>query len=185
MVVVSWWSFRPLSFVVFPAGPSDAEELARIHVASWRETYRGLLPDAFLARMSEPGFARRFRRSLSAAGAGVTLAAADRYGLVGYAQGGPSRWKTAGEAEIATLYVLRQAQGHGLGARLMTETARALAAQGAASLRVSVLRDNIRARGFYEHLGGEPEAARQEPGPGGRLLYEVAYRWPDIGTLIA
>jgi ribosomal protein S18 acetylase RimI-like enzyme len=174
----------PLSFVVFPAGPSDAEELARVHVASWRETYRGLLADAFLARMSEPGFARRFRRSLTTPGTDVTLAAADRYSLVGYAQGGTSRRGVAGEAEIATLYVLRQAQGRGLGEQLMVETARALVAQGATSLMISVLRDNIRARGFYEHLGGEAEAARQEPGPGGRLLYEVAYRWADIGSLI-
>jgi ribosomal protein S18 acetylase RimI-like enzyme len=184
MDVVSWWSFRPLSFVVFPAGPSDAEELARVHVTSWRETYRGLLPDAFLARMSEAGFARRFRRQLSAPGGSLTLAAADRYGLVGYLQGGPSRRGVAGEAEVATLYVLRQAQGRGLGGRLMTDGARALAAQGSTSLMISVLRDNIRARGFYEHLGGEPEAARQEPGPGGRLLYEVAYRWGDISKLI-
>jgi ribosomal protein S18 acetylase RimI-like enzyme len=172
-----------LTFVVFPAGPSDAEELARVHVASWRETYRGLLADAFLARMSEPGFTRRFRRALTQPGAGITLAAADRYGLVGYAQGGPSRRDASGEAEIATLYVLRQAQGQGLGARLMAQTARALTANGATSLMISVLRDNIRARGFYEHLGGEPETARQEPGPGGRLLYEVAYRWRDIRTL--
>ncbi|WP_293381828.1 GNAT family N-acetyltransferase [Phenylobacterium sp.] len=169
--------------MVFPAGPGDAEDLARVHVTSWRETYRGLLPDAFLARMSEPGFARRFRRTLMAPEGGVTLAAADRYGLVGYAQGGPSRRNLAGEAEIATLYVLRAAQGHGLGKQLMTETARALAARGATSLMISVLRDNIRARGFYEHLGGQPEAARQEPGPGGRLLYEVAYRWTDIGSV--
>ena len=177
-----------MSFVLFPAGPSDAEDLARVHVASWRETYRGLLPDAFLARMSEPGFARRFRRNLADPGDSVTLVAADRHGLVGYAQGGPSR-RTApetargGEAEIATLYVLRQAQGQGLGKRLMAASARALAAQGCTSLMVSVLRDNIRARGFYEHLDGVAEAARQEPGPGGRLLYEVAYRWPDIGSL--
>jgi ribosomal protein S18 acetylase RimI-like enzyme len=172
-----------MTFVVFPAGPSDAEELARVHVASWRETYRGLLADAFLARMSEPGFTRRFRRALTQPGSGVTLAAADRYSLVGYVQGGPSRRDTPGEAEIATLYVLRQAQGQGLGARLMTETARALAANGATSLMISVLRDNIRARGFYEHLGGQPETPRQEPGPGGRLLYEVAYRWRDIRAL--
>ena len=178
-----------MSFVVFPAGPSDAEDLARVHVASWRETYRGLLADAFLARMSEPGFARRFRRTLTAPGASVTLAAGARDGLVGYAQGGLSRRGVApiekgGEAEIATLYILRLAQGRGLGQRLMVQTARALAAQGATSLRISVLRDNLRARGFYEHLGGEPEAARQEPGPGGRLLYEVAYRWEDISRLI-
>ena len=178
-----------LSFVVFPAGPSDAEELARVHVASWRETYRGLLADAFLARMSEPGFTRRFRRTLTDPGDSVTLVGADRHGLVAYAQAGASRrggpgLQQGGEAEIHTIYVLRQAQGAGLGAQLMARTARALAAQGAASLMISVLRDNIRARGFYEHLGGEAEAARQEPGPGGRLLYEVAYRWRDIGTLI-
>ena len=174
-----------MSFVIFPAGPSDAEEMARVHVTSWRETYRGLLPDAFLARMSEPGFARRFRRALTNPGDAVTLAAADRYGLVGYAQGGASRRGVPGEAEIATLYLVREAQGAGLGRRLMIETARALAAQGATSLMISVLRDNLRARGFYEHLGGEPEAARQEPGPGGRLLFEVAYRWSDIRALIS
>lgn len=174
-----------MSYVVFPAGPTDAEELARVHVTSWRETYRGLLADAFLARMSEPGFTRRFRRQLTEPGKGVTLAAADRYGLVGYAQGSTSGRGLAGEAEIQTLYVLRTAQGHGLGKRLMAQTARALAAEGATSLMISVLRDNIRARGFYEHLGGEPEAARREPGPGGRLLYEVAYHWRDIGDLTA
>ena len=133
--------------------------------------------------MSEPGFTRRFRRALADPGPGVTLAAADRYGLVGYAQGGPSRRGTPGEAEIHTLYVLRQAQGQGLGKRLMLETARALAANGATSLMISVLRDNLRARGFYEHLAGEPETPRQEPGPGGRLLFEVAYRWADIRSL--
>ena len=43
--------------------------------------------------------------------------------------------------------------------------------------------ENHRARAFYEHLGGEAEAARPERGPGGALLQEVAYRWPDIGRL--
>jgi ribosomal protein S18 acetylase RimI-like enzyme len=172
-----------LTFVIFPAGPTDAEELARVHVTSWRETYRGLLSDAFLARMSEPGFARRFGRDLANPEGAVTLAAAGRYGLVGYAQGGRSRRGVKGEAEISTLYLLRLAQGQGLGAQLMAEMARALSAQGATSLMISVLRDNIRARGFYEHLGGEPEAARREPGPGGRLLYEVAYLWPDITSI--
>ncbi len=172
-----------MNYVVFPAGPLDAEELARVHVTAWRETYRGLLPDAFLARMSEPGFARRFGRELTEPRGGVTLAAANRHGLVGYAQAGPSRRGVRGEGEIATLYVLRAAQRQGLGAQLMRESARALAAQGATSLMISVLRDNIPARRFYETMGGAPESPRQERGPGGALLYEVAYHWPDIDVL--
>ena len=185
MDAACWWSDLLVSYLVFPAGPSDAEDVARIHVAAWRETYRGLLPDAFLARMSEVGHARRFARALLHPGErDVILVAADRHGITGYAAGGPSRSNAKGEAEIATLYLLRAAQGQGVGQRLMADTARALASQGATSLMISVLRDNTRARGFYEHLGGEPEAPRREPGPGGQLLYEVAYRWSDIRSLI-
>ena len=63
------------------------------------------------------------------------------------------------------------------------DTARALAARGATSLVISVLRDNLAARAFYEHLGGEAEPARLEPGPGGGMFHEVAYRWADISDL--
>lgn len=172
-----------MSFVVFPAGPADAEDLAQVHVTAWRETYQGLLPDAFLARLSPAAHARRWRWSLTHPGADeVTLVAAGRDGLVGYASGQNSRSKQPGEAEITTLYVLRAAQERGLGRSLVTETARVLAARGAESLMISVLRDNVRARGFYEHLGGVAEPARLEPGPAG-VLHEVAYRWPNIGDL--
>ena len=173
-------------FVLFPPGPADAEALGQTHVASWRETYRGLLPDAYLARMSQELHTRRFARVLMHPRPDdVTLAAADRRGIVGYAQGGPSRRGQSGEAEVATLYLLKSAQNRGLGARLLTETARALAARGATSLVVSVLRDNVAARGFYEHLGGVAEPVRVEPGPAGGFLHEVAYRWPDIRALTA
>ena len=173
-----------MSFVVFPAGPADAEDLARVHVASWRETYGGLLPAAFLARMSEAGHARRFGRLLARPDPwDVTLIAADRSGVVGYVGGGAARPGAPADAEIATLYLLREAQGRGLGRRLTVEAARVLVAHGARSLTISVLRDNLRARGFYEHLGGEPQAPRLEAGPGGALLHEVAYRWADIRDL--
>ena len=173
-----------MTYVTFPAGPDDADDLARVHVAAWRETYRGLLPDAYLDRMSTTEQARRFRAGLAFAGPfDATLAAADRDGLVGYASGGPSRTRRPGEAEISTLYVLRRAQGAGLGRRLTREMARVLAASGFRALAISVLRDNLPARDFYEHLGGRADAPRREPGPGG-VTHEIMYRWPDIRTLI-
>lgn len=173
-----------MQHVIFPAGPEDAQDLARIHITCWRETYQGLLPDSFLTRMSVPVYARRFRASLTSPGEHeATLIAADRHGMVGYAAGGPSRSKRLGEAEITTLYLLKSAQGYGAGRRLLTDLSRVFAANGASSLMISVLRDNIPARQFYEHLGGKPEAPRREPGPGG-VTFEVSYRWPRIGALI-
>ncbi len=169
--------------VIFPAGPQDAQALAQVHVTAWRETYRGLLPDHFLDRMSVPVHARRFTRSLVSPGEHeITLAAADRAGIVGYVAGGPSRTRLAGEAEVTTLYLLRPHQGHDLGRRLLTAAAWVFADQGATSLMISVLRDNLPARGFYERLGGQADAPRREPGPGG-VTYEVSYRWPDIRML--
>lgn len=172
-----------MSYVIVPAGPSDARDIARVHVGSWRETYPGLLPAAFLAAMSEDVHARRWSTTLRAPGPDeVVLLAEGREGVVGCCSAGPSRFRLPGEAEIATLYVLRRAQGEGLGRRLVQAAARALAAHDARSLVISVLEDNVKARAFYEHLGGQAEEPRADRGPGG-LVYEVDYRWDDIGAL--
>jgi ribosomal protein S18 acetylase RimI-like enzyme len=171
------------SYLVLPAGPADAEALAHVHVASWRETYRGLLPDAFLARMSEVNTARRFRHELTRPGPhDVVLAALNPYGVFGYVAGGPSRHGVEAEAEINTLYILRAAQGRGVGRRLLTDAVRALAAHGAQSLRISVLAGNAPALGFYERLGGKADAPVQRAGPGG-MVTEIDYRWADLGRL--
>ena len=86
-------------FVIFPAGPADAEALAAAHVTSWRETYRGLLPDAYLARMSEAAHARRFAHLLLKPGPDdVTLAAADRWGRKAVFMGGLALFTVASAA---------------------------------------------------------------------------------------
>lgn len=173
-----------LTVAVVPAGPGDAVDLARVHVEAWRETYPGLLPQAYLERMSMAAHARRWRARLLHSGE-VTLAAETADGLVGYCSGDWSRWGgRAGEAEISTLYVLRRAQRSGLGRRLLTSTARALAARGATSLIIWVLRDNAGARRFYERLGGVCEGERPEA-IAGETISAVAYRWTDIGALAA
>src|ERR1700741_712099 len=171
-----------LSYLVMPAGPADAEALAHVHVTAWRETYQGLLPDAFLARMSETNHTRRFRHELTHPRKDeLTLAAVNRFGLFGYVAGGPSRSFAEGEAEIATLYLLRTAQGRGVGRRLPTAAARVLAPQGARTLMISVLAENAHACGFYEPLGGRADPPRREPGPGGSAILEGTYRWAEIG----
>ena len=168
-----------IAYVICPAGPGDALDLARVHVQSWRETYPGLLPRSYLENMSVRRHARLWRRRLLATGE-VTLAAEGAEGLVGYCSGSVWRGREDGLAEITTLYVLREAQDTGVGGRLLTDAARALAAQGALSLVIWVLRDNTKARGFYEHLGGRLDATRGEM-VGGHVIPAVAYRWERQG----
>ena len=168
--------------VIVPAGPGDAGALAEVHVRSWRETYPGLLPAQYLERMSVPVHATRWRRQLTRARPGeVVMAVEGPGGLTAYCAGAVDM-AGGGESEIFTLYLLKSAQGCGLGRRLFETAARVLEAQGATSLRVWVLNGNERARGFYAHLGGAPAGERQVTGWGGALK-ETAFRWSDIRAL--
>jgi ribosomal protein S18 acetylase RimI-like enzyme len=175
---------RELTYAIAPAGPSDAAALARVHVDAWRETYAGILPSVYLERMSSALHEHRWRQRLLSTRE-ATLAAEGHKGLVGYVSAERSRRSRAGvEAEITTLYVLRAAQGHGLGRELFTAAARVMAARGATSLVVWVLRDNLKARGFYERLGGRREDVGNEY-VGGAVVASVLYRWPDLQGWLA
>jgi ribosomal protein S18 acetylase RimI-like enzyme len=179
-----------LDYAIAPAGPGDAAELARVHVRSWRETYPGILPQAALNRMNPAAHARRFRLDLTRAKPGqVTLIAEGADGAVGYASGAVLTGDGAGagrgaDAEVFTLYVLRSAQGAGVGRALLQAAARVLRAEGAKSLMLFVLSRNERARGFYERMGGEAFAEVAMHGWGDGLT-ETAYRWNDIARLAA
>ena len=170
---------RLASYNILPAGPGDAAALARVHVRSWRETYAGLLPDAFLAQMNPGVYARRWRRQLMAADSSeLVLCAEGAGGLVGYC----GACERAGGAEVSTLYVLRPAQRRGVGKRLLSAAAKVMASRGAPSLHLWVLNGNTKARAFYEHLGGVAVEERRVSGWDGAYS-ETAYNWPDIRTL--
>ena len=173
-----------LDYAISPAGPGDAAELGRVHVRAWRETYTGVLPQGALNRMSAAVHGRRFRHDLLHAQPGqVTLIAEDAEEAVGYASGALLKGDGRGaDAEVFTLYVVRAAQGVGVGRALLTASARVLRAEGARSLMIFVLSRNERARGFYERLGGEAFAEVASRG-WGEGLTETAYRWRDIGAL--
>ncbi|MEO7027112.1 MAG: GNAT family N-acetyltransferase, partial [Caulobacteraceae bacterium] len=163
---------------ILPAGPGDADGLARVHVQAWRETYQGLLPDAYLDRMSLPLHAGRFRAQLAAARPReVVLTVESAAGLIGYCAGETGE----GAAEVFTLYLLRRSQGRGLGRRLLTAWARAAVGGGARRLGLWVLEGNLRARAFYRHLGAAYAERRPARGFAGRM--EVRYDWPDIDML--
>jgi len=175
---------RLADIAITAAGPGDAAELGEVHVTSWRQTYPGLLPQTYLAAMNPHLHARRWRHQLTRAKSSeVVLVAEGPRGLIGYCAGAvTARQAEAADAEVFTLYLIKSAQGIGLGRRMLASMARVLAAQGATSLRLWVLNGNRPARGFYERLGGLAVQERSVSGWGGGLK-ETAYRWDDIRTL--
>jgi ribosomal protein S18 acetylase RimI-like enzyme len=169
---------------IIPAGPGDAGGLARVHVRSWRETYAGLLPEGYLERMNIALYARRWRQQLTRARPGeLVLVAEGPDGLIGYCAGQFDA-DIAPRSEIHTLYVVRRAQGFGLGRRLMQTAARVFQGQGAESMTLWVLRGNTRAQDFYVHLGGDCVGERPVRGWGGGLT-ELRFDWRDIAALTA
>lgn len=169
-----------LTYAILPAGPGDAAAVARVHVEAWRQTYAGILPEAYLHGLSVAMQARRWRRRLMRDGE-FTLIAESAEGVSAYCSGDWSQsvGQAGGEGEIHTLYVLRKTQGQGLGRALMTAAARVLAARGANTLVIWVLRDNAPARAFYERMGGTAEDVSGE-WVAGELVASVGYRWTDL-----
>src|ERR1700730_1563513 len=97
----------------------DAPGIAHVHVASWRTTYRGLLPDEFLESLSESGYEDRWRRNI-AEGTNTVHVVEEDGGVVGFASGGRERAGESGySGELYAIYMLDNAQRRGYGRELV------------------------------------------------------------------
>src|ERR1700730_6013317 len=162
--------------MIRPAKVEDAPAIARVHVASWQSTYRSMLPDEFLASLSESGYAERWKRVIGE-GTSKVYVAEDGGEVVGFASGGRER---AGEkgyvGELYAIYVIDAAQRRGFGRELVRASVAGLRELGLDDMIIWVLRDNQPARRFYERLGGM--YVRAQPIPIGAVtLEEGSYGW--------
>lgn len=168
--------------MIRPALPKDAAEIARVHVESWRSSYRGLLADEFLDSLSEAGYTDRWRRVIGD-GASRVFVVEEPDGVVGFASGGRERAGESGyEGELYAIYIVAGSQRKGHGRELVQTMAAALREKGLRDMIVWVLRDNTSAREFYERLGGT--YVRAQPitiGP--TTLEEVSYGWRSLDEI--
>jgi len=166
------------------ASVADAEAIAQVRIDSWRASYRGIMPDAYLDGMKTEESTRLWTRVLSAGSdAACTFVAEIDGELVGFAAGITlAEPKLEFDAELTALYILPSAQRAGIGRRLLTQVAATLAAAGAPDMLVWVLAQNAKAREFYAHLGAELLAEQAFKWDELDLI-EVAYGWRDIASL--
>ena len=105
---------------------------------------------------------------------------------VGFGACGAQRDPTLGEqgfdGEIGALYVLQAKHGAGVGKQLMGLMAQSLQNRGRNAASLWVLGENVRARAFYERLGGTKVGEKVDD-LSGVAVSEVAYGWRNLELL--
>jgi GNAT superfamily N-acetyltransferase len=168
--------------MVRPATIDDAREIARVHVTSWRSTYKALLPREFLDSLSQPEYAARWTRFIDR-GASRVYVVEHAGELIGFATGGPERaGETGYTGELYAIYILDAFQRHGYGRELVRAVVTGLRDMGLDDMIIWVLRDNQPARRFYERMGGVYVRA-QPITIGSATLEEVSYGWRHLDAV--
>ena len=138
-------------FVVRRAEPADAQSMARVHVDSWRETYRGLMSDA---KLDDPELLSWREEFWAAAltdpryGQNIAAVASHEGSLIGVAMSGPSLDAAGGPQQLYLLYVYAAFHGCGVGTRLLNTV---IDPNAPAALWVAD--PNPRAQAFYRKHG--------------------------------
>lgn len=144
----------------------DLAAVESVRIRAWQVAYRGLVPDDVLDTLSVTEERLAHLQARYDEGLSRTWVAVDGDEVVGMAVAGPCRDEDRpGERELYALYVLPSHWGTGAGQALWE------AAQPFTS--VWVLKDNPRARAFYERNGFRAEATKEIEL--GALLVEVRY----------
>jgi ribosomal protein S18 acetylase RimI-like enzyme len=162
------------------ARAADAPAVAAVHVRSWRGSFAGVVPQAFLDKMSVERRTAAFAARFSEPGYGMHLAESAGTGVVGFADYGEARGDLAGyEAELYAIYLLPEYQRRGVGRELFRRVAASLAAAGKRSLCLLALEASPY-RSFYEKLGGRVVGRRTLEIEGVTFGVSV-YGWEGIG----
>lgn len=169
-------------FLVRRATVDDAQIIARVHVASWEEHYRGILDDRMF---QERTLDVRVAQWASALGNEdrVTFVAEDRHAApLGFASALVCIPPVQGfDGYLGAIYLLASATGRGVGRALLRAVSTTLAERGCRNMVLRVLRENP-ARAFYEHLGARlvPEGVPIDAG----LFDDVVYAFDDLRVLL-
>ncbi len=145
-----------------------ARQIAALHAASWKTTYRGIFADHYLDHEVDGERRKHWRarvRELVTGRGEIFLATSgdEALGFTCIEIGPEPEWG----ALVDNLHVLPSYKGAGLGAALLEAGAKWAAAHGQRQMYLWVYAGNTAARRFYARLGWREAQRRVEDVPGG------------------
>ena len=138
--------------------PMETEDEIRgkayVHWKSWQESYRGIVDQGYLDRMTVSRceeMASRYPEN--------TLVAKDGDRVIGFACAGAVNGEIDA-GEVYALYVLEEYQHQGIGYALMREALSLL--KGCRVVYLWAFKENAKAIRFYEHVGFRQDGTEKE-----------------------
>jgi GNAT superfamily N-acetyltransferase len=157
----------------------DARGIARVQVRGWQIGYRGMVPDAYLARFTVEDRANRWLAyQASPQRMHHLVAEDDDEAIVGWAAYGSNQSDLGPNiGELGALYVDPGHWDAGVGSALLAEAENGLAVEGYEGAVLWTLEANERTRRFYENRGWSLDGARQMHDSGATVVRYVK-QWP-------
>ena len=164
--------------IIRKANLSDAPGIAKVHVDSWRSTYKGIIPQSFLDGLSYEQRTILWKNNIS--DKNNTIYVAENEGeIIGFVTGGTRNTnKEAGASDLTSIYLLEEWQGKTIGKKLLNQIMIAFLEQGYQKIYVDVLAAN-KTRQFYQYYGAEYVKTVQL-NIAGKTLYEEIYVWNNV-----
>ncbi|WP_176736550.1 GNAT family N-acetyltransferase [Oligoflexus tunisiensis] len=173
-----------MTLVVRPLMLEDAAATARLHNETWRDTYRGLMPDSRLDALDDARTELNWRRILTEENPKNRLAnfGVFRDGeLLGFGSAGAPREDWGYESELWVINIPRRFQKMGAGKALMQACVQHALGLAAQNMYLYCMIGNDNAMQFYHHLGAV-DTDRIKAGDG---YQERALVWDDLNALAA
>jgi len=165
------------------ANIEDAQGIGKVHVDSWRTTYKGILPDDFLNNLSYEQRTELWKKNISDTTNYVLVAENEQDEIIGFATGGTRKTNSVPNAtDLTSIYLLEEYHGMGIGKQLLKEIFAYFKQKEYEKVFVEVLAEN-KTRDFYEYYGAQ-YVNNIEIKISGKIVEELIYVWNDIDKVI-
>ncbi|AST96488.1 GNAT family N-acetyltransferase [Shouchella clausii] len=149
--------------------------MAKVHVDSWQETYKGIIPDQFLESLTYESREKGWEELIADPRQEILVVENNAGEIVGFVSGVMQEDKRTGE--LKAIYLLKEEHGKGIGRQLVRMLFSRLKAKGCETIFVEVLAQNDACR-FYEKLNAKWHATTSIA-IAGKLLRLCVYKWED------
>ncbi|MDQ0427520.1 ribosomal protein S18 acetylase RimI-like enzyme [Planomicrobium stackebrandtii] len=161
----------------------DASAIAKVHVDSWRTTYKGIFSNSYLDSLSYEKRTALWENNIGKKDDYVVVAETDSGDIIGFGTASKRDTNTVDRSgDLTSIYLLEEYQGQGIGKMLLKELFLHFKKLGYKRIFVEVLEDN-KTRYFYEHYGAKLVNTVQLNWDE-KILNELIYEWDDLNDVL-